>query len=297
MARRPFKPFRPYQPPPPPAGSYDPALDAQTGQVGRGLFDLGQDIGWDPAHGVLGTQPLRAAEDYGIGRGELLRQQGYGQQDLTTARDRGLADIGTQRQQVTDDHTRNLEMLARSYRQLAGRQGQQANAMGVLQGGALLQAAAKRQANQAVDQQPIDTAYGRAIGGLDTAQARTNENFTTGQARLGENTDYGLGQLALQMAPPDANNLAGPQGRQFQDFATQYNRAQREGAAFGLDVQGQKAYQAAGAGWAPPARGEPGGVPSNEFTDAFGNARRVIVKGGVRYTVDPQGNIIDRRRR
>lgn len=306
--RRSLRPFTPYQPPPPPAGSYDPALDAQRGQVGRGLFDLSQDIG---------TQNVRDTTDYGLQREQLQRQQGYGQQDLTTGRDRslnalmtqlheGTADIGTRRGQLTEDHARSLEMLARGYQQLGGRQRQQANAAGVLNGGALLQAAAKRKANEAIDRRPIDTGFQRATGELDTAQARLQsgtdsrarevwDDFNTGSQRLGEGTDYGLGQLALSLAPPDANNPLG--GRSFQDRTNTLTRAQRDAAAFGLDLEGQRAYQAAGSGWAPPGRGERGGIPSNEFVDAYGQHRRVVVQGNQRLTVDPSGRVIDRRRR
>lgn len=210
--------FRAYRPPTPPAGSYDPALDAQRAAAGRGLFDLRQDVG---------TANLRGTVDYGLARDDITRQ-----------RDRGFADLGTARKHGDEDYQRNVAMLSRSYQRLGDRQQETANAAGVLRGGALLQAASKRKANEAVDRQPLDTSYSRFKDQNDLARTR-----------LGDDSDLAFGKLALQSAPPDANNPFG--GRDFQDRTTQLTRAEREGSAFGLDLDAQRLYQAAGAGWVP----------------------------------------------
>jgi hypothetical protein len=125
-------------------------------------------------------------------------------------------------------------VLQRGYQTLASQQRQQFQAHGLAYGGASLQAAAKRQANEAFDQQPIDLA----------------------RARLGEDTGLQLGKLALDMAPPDASNPLG--GRRFQDRNTTLTRAKREDASFGLDTAAEKVFQATQSGWVPP-------TPPREF--------------------------------
>jgi hypothetical protein len=228
---QPFSPFTPYGTPP--TGSYDPALDAQLGAANRGLFDQGQDTQ---------TQRERLGTDYNLQRGDLI-----------TAEDR-----------ATQDHQRALDMLTRNYSQLANRQAQGQARAGVMGGGAVLQAAAKRAANRALEQAPIDTAYSRFTADNQSAQ----------------------GRLALQMAPPDAGNPLG--GRAFQDLNTGFTRAQREGSQFGLDTAAEKAYQASGAGW------EPGKKPANEFIGPRG-VYRGIRRGGTYFGVNPDGTIRFRR--
>lgn len=230
-ALQPFSPFTPYGTPP--TGSYDPALDAQVGAAGRGLFDLGQDTQ---------TQKDRLGTDYNLQRG-----------DLVTAQDRATA-----------DHQRALDMLQRNYAQLGNRQAQGQARAGVIGGGAVLQAAAKRAANKALEQQPIDTSFNR---------------FT-------EDNQSAQGRLALNMAPPDAGNPLG--GRAYQDLNSTLTRGKREGAFFGLDVAGEKAYQASGAGWDPGAR------PANEFIGPKGPYRGVR-RGGTYFGINPNGSVRFRR--
>lgn len=208
----------------PPAGSYDPALDAQRRAAGRGLGDLTADIG---------TAGTRDTVDYGLSREEIQRNQSRGLEDLTQSRDRGLQDID-----------RNVQMLQRNYARLGDQQRQSINAAGLGGGGAALQAASKRTANEAFDQAP-----------LDQARTRIGEDFTRQSTRLGEDASSQLGRLALDSAPPDAGNPLG--GRSFQDRTTQLTRAQREDTQFGLDVGEQKAFQAAQSGWVPPASAQP----------------------------------------
>jgi hypothetical protein len=223
--------FKPYTPPRPPSGSYDPALDAARDAARRGLGDVRQDTA------LAGT---RAATDFQLGQDDVNRS--FNRYD--------------------EDYRRNTDMLKRSYDILAGRQAESANVQGVMGGGALLEAAAKRQANQALEQ-----------GGLDT-----------GRARAVEDRDLGIGQL----------NLGYERGTT--DRATSLARAGREDTAFGLDTAAQRAYQAAGAGYVPPGRGQPGGPPKNEFTNKHGLQRRRIVRGGVEYIVAPDGSVVHTKR-
>jgi hypothetical protein len=79
----------------------------------------------------------RAAEDFQ-----------FGQDDVNRSYDRTKADYGS-----------NVAMIQRQYDILAGRQQEQANVSGVIGGGALLEAATKRAANQAIDRAPLDTGF------------------------------------------------------------------------------------------------------------------------------------------
>ncbi len=206
-------------------------LDAQRDAATRGLGDVRQDTA------LAGT---RAAADFQFGQDDVNRQTGRAEEEYRT----------------------NTAMLGRQFDILAGRQQEQAAGAGVLGGGALLQAAAKRQANQALAQQGLDT----------------------GIARVREDRDVGIGKLGVDF------------NRGLADRTTGLARAEREDTAFGLDTAGQRAYQAAGMGYVPPGRGQPGGMPRGEFTNKAGVQRRKIVRGGFEYIVAPDGTVVHSRR-
>jgi len=205
--------FTPYSPPPIPSGSYDPALDAQLYAAQRGYGDTQQDVG---------TQQLRAGVDYGLRTEDINRAFGRTQQDYDTS----------------------VQMLTRKYRNTADRQAEQAAGSGVVSGGVLLQAAAKRRANQGLEQTQLDTGLSRA---------RDDRDVALGRAGLGYE-------------------------RQNTDLGTTLLRAGRELGAFGLDTQAAKAFQAAQSGYEPPER------PSNEFVSPGGTSYRVMkTKAGPVY--------------
>lgn len=237
----------------PPSGYYDPALDAQLAATKRGLADTQSD--YDTGISRLGS-------DYALGQQGVNQGADRNLADLTRTRDRSLSDYDVQRGQTTQDRDTAVASLQRAYARTANAQRQRMNASGVLSGGARLQAAAKRTANEALDRAPIDTGYARAIQGIDTGVSRLGENFATQSGRIGEDRQSQLAQLALQ---------SGPQGRSAQDLLTGLTRAQRETAQFGLDTTTAAAQQAAQAGWNPNA-----GKPSNEFTSPAGTTYRVL---------------------
>lgn len=240
--------FTPYAPPPIPSGSYDPALDAQLYAAQRGYGDTAEDVG---------TQQLRAGDDYGLNVEDINRGFTRGTEDLGTARTRGGEDYG-----------RNVAMLTRKYKNIGDVQAQQQAGGGVTSGGAMLQAAAKRKANEGLERTDIDTGYNRFLA--DNTLAGT---------RLGEDKDIGLGRAALGY------------GRTTADLGTSLLRAGRELGAFGLDTGAAKAFQAAQSGYEPPQR------PSNEFTSPGGTAYRVMkTKAGPVY-VDQFGRKLKGRPR
>jgi hypothetical protein len=273
VAARRRRTFTPYRPPTPPAGSYDPSLDAQLAAARRGLSDL---------QGQIGTQQARDVTDYAAQQEALNRQAGYNREDLNQQRDRAAADFGQARARGTEDYNRNVAMLTRQYGQLGRNQLQATNQAGVIRGGALLQSAAKRAENQAIDRQPLDTNFQRFMADNAQQAQRTQQDYETQTARGAAGLTDQLGRLALDYSPPDANNPLG--GRRFQDRTTQLTQAQREQAFFGQDVNAMKAFQASGSGWDPPQR------PANEFVSKAGVPYQV--RGGVRY--DQRGRRLGR---
>lgn len=287
--------FSPFEQEQPPAGYFDPSLDAQRLAAGRGFFDLGQDIE---------TQNTRDRVDYGLGLDAIKRGQTRGTEDLASERagvDRGygrnIADLDQSGQRGQQDYDFGVAALTRRYGQLGDTQRQQQAKAGVMRGGAMLQAAAKRTANQALDRQPMDTSFQRFQQDQGTQRTRLGEDrdvaygqLDTAGRRLTEDSDLSRAQLALNLAPPDANNPFG--GRAWQDRTTEFTRAGRENTQFGLDTDAAKAYQAAGAGWSPPS------MPGNEFVDpATGQHRQIRRAGNQTIAVDPQGNVLRRRPR
>lgn len=187
----------PWSPPPLPTGSYNPQRDIETEESGRGLGQL---------EGELGTQRTRATSDYFTNQAEINRQAG----------------------QHTEDFNRAQQMLRQSYQRLGSQQEQGANKLGVLQGGALLQSAAKRAVNEGQTSEQQKTAYGRQ------QQATALE----------------LAKLAREGAPPDVGNPLG--GRTFQDLLTKLTNAQANNTFFGESQQRLAGQEAAERGYVPP---------------------------------------------
>lgn len=215
----------------PPPGTYDPAIDAQVGQANRGLGDLLSDYVRD--YGEPGTAlGGRAGEDYATGKAGVQRSLDWGNEDIGTTADRSLADLQRNRARAGEDYNSNVEGLHRNYAQLGSAQTQTARAAGVQRGGALAQALTKRTSNEALDRKPIDTSFARF--GQDSAQA---------EGRLGEDRTRATNRLALGAAT-DFKALDTSLLRGTEDAATQLARGGRENAAFGLDANAQRFYQA-----------------------------------------------------
>jgi hypothetical protein len=230
--KSPFSPFRPYKPPPIPTGLYDPALDAQKRAAGRGYGNLQDDTSLAGA---------RSAEDFG-----------FGQYQLDQARSR-----------ENQDYQTNVARLTKGYQDLGTSQEERANAYGVVPGGgAILQAAAKRAANEQTDRGVLDTTHSRAL-----------QEIQDSLGQLGVNFDRGV-----------------------TDRTTALTRAGVENTNFGLDIAAQKAFQAGQVGYAAPGRGQPGGMPRSERVMPGGQHVRTQVVGGVRYTYDRTGKVISRKR-
>jgi hypothetical protein len=152
--------FTPFQPPADPGRLLRPdALDAQRGAA----------VAWPDEHraGHRARRPSSPGEDYGLDPNDPT--YGYstvGQINLGYNRD--TADLSTQRTYEGQDYDRNVQLLTRQYQQQGRQQAEQARKYGVTSGGIALLSAAKRNENQAIDRQGIDTAHTRAVTGFDT---------------------------------------------------------------------------------------------------------------------------------
>lgn len=213
---------------PPPTGSYNPTRDVEAEEGERGLGQL---------EGQLATSGSRDTADYFTQKGEIERTEG----------------------QQNTDFSKQQEQLAEAFKQLAGSQQEGANKAGVLGGGALLQAAAKRAVNEGKERATDTTNHERQIEGDELAQAK----------------------LAREGAPPETANPLG--GRAFQDLNTQLTNAQSNQTFF-EDAQHRLAGQEASErGYNPPAAPAaphvaPSGLPVVKSSRAQPVSRGVAVK-------------------
>jgi hypothetical protein len=220
---------RPYVPP----GSYDPNLDAQLRASKRGLTDLiGVGTSPDTYGGDIGKALERGDIDYTRATQQTAEDYASGQQRTEQGYQRNLSDLLTARERGGQDYQSNIGTLQRNYSNLATSQAQAQRKAGVLPGGgAIAQAARKREGNLQIDRAPIDTAYQRAVS-----------DSQLGEQRLGQDRQSTLSDL-LTGYNRQTGQLGTTQLRNVEDFGTQATRAQREANAFGQDVQTAKAAQ------------------------------------------------------
>lgn len=176
-----------WQPPPIPAGAYNPIRDIE---LNNGKTTLGNTLE------DLLTKQTRASSD------TSLSEEG----------------IGTREKEEGENHDEALKAIADSFKKLSVRQGEQARTAGVTRGGALLQAAAKRAANETKTREPVDQTF-------------TREQATDQTAR---------GQLALKAQ------------REAEDVGRESARAEREQGQFGIDTKTLEAREASDNGYVSP---------------------------------------------
>lgn len=166
-----------FQPAPLPTGSYSPEHD---------ILSTGSEEGLRRKEGRIGTEEARQKTDFWTKLG-LLNEAGGNE---------------------NSDYQRAKGLLAKSFQNLAGRQQEQQASAGVLEGGAALQAAQKRAANQGQQQEGADIAHGRAVKG----------------------NEQQIADLVQQLGLPDTANPLG--GRAWQDLETTREENKGEDLAF-----------------------------------------------------------------
>jgi hypothetical protein len=277
MATKKRKGFTPFKAPVnPPPGTYDPDIDAKVRAVQRGYQQMSEDypVGKTRAQDDYLTATQNDQTDY---------QNALG--DLTTTHDRSLSDLLLGRTRGTEDYNTSLTNLDRNYQNLGNAQGGTITqaAGGTVQGGALLQALQKRQANEAIDRAPIDTNYNRFLSDSQTQEGRVNQDFTTGSSRLKDQLDRQLGALSLGL-----ERTWGEKG----DQTVALGRAGNENIQYGIDATAARWGQAAGTGYTAPEK------PANEHTDPrTGQTFRLVrTPAGQLVRMLPSGQTVRRPR-
>jgi hypothetical protein len=190
----------------PAPGTYDPNLDAQGRAAHRGLGDLIADVD---------TGKTNALDDYEIGT-----------EANKTAAGRSLADLLTARSRTGEDYNTTIGNLQRQYSNLGTQQAGAQRKAGVSHGGAVMQAAEKRAANEAIDRAPIDTAYKRFTDDSTLAEGRLADDKKVADETLGLNYRRATDPLT-----------------------TQQERAEREGVFFDTDLAAAKQFQSSQLGY------------------------------------------------
>lgn len=205
----------------PPPGSYDPGLDAQQRAAQRGYGQTLED---------LVTQGSRATTDWTLSQEDVQRQLGDVERqrgDVERGYGESLSDLLKSRTQGQQDYQTNLQTLARNYQRLGNTQAQRGRQAGLYGQGFAAQAARKRTANEALERQPIDTAFNRFLEGSQLSEQRLGEarqRSLEDVGRSAESVQRGEGQL----------NLGYQRGQQ--DIATQGQRAGTELEAYMRDI-------------------------------------------------------------
>lgn len=186
--------------PKPPVGTYDSALDYQSGAANRGFTQTQNDAA---------TSYEQGQQDYGL----------------------GISDLGRSTDRLNQDYGTQTADLGRSYGILGHQQAQSAAQRGITSQGLLGQSNAIRGANQQHDQTALDLTHtrglediGRQRTGLDLANARTFGGYDghtilnpltgnpeigsllTGLTRAGSENTFYQGALGQQMAGQAAAN-------------------------------------------------------------------------------------------
>jgi hypothetical protein len=193
---------KPWTPPAfPPTGTFNPSREIEVGEAKRGL---------EQAEGEGATSETQLRNRYATGMSEYDRQAN----------------------EQTDSYNKGLALLAESFQKLGTRQTEATNKAGLLQGGAVLQAAATRGANE-----------GKERTKQTEANTKAQEAINRSRAKLIE-----------ELAPPDATNALG--GTSWQNLITHLANLKSNFTFYQQGQQSLAAQEAAErgfAGYKPPA--------------------------------------------
>ncbi len=274
VALRPQVGFKPWQAPTkPPPGFYDPGLDAAGRASQRGL---------DYLTGDTEDSLARNKDEYGFSLGDLERNKGRSLADILRARTLYDANAAQAGQREAQDYGRATGDLSTQYTRLGVQQTGNAESAGVAGGGTLAAALRARTANHEHDQGGLDQTHARFVEDQANQLQHAHEAFDLAASRVGE--DYGS---------VGGGGAEGSLTRHYQygvdDAGKAVERAGIENQFYQGDIGDQRWFQAQQAGYVSPQRGQPGGIPANEFQDANGHSYRIVVRGSRRYRVTPDG--------
>lgn len=136
---------------------------------------------WEAPPSVIPSAAYNPALDIELAAGKAGTKNTI--EDLIRGDTRGEDNRLLGEHELGEQHDRTLAQLVQNYQRLGQRQGEGANAAGVLNSGALAQAAAKRQANEGKAREPIESGYHNALAKLALTRQREHEDATTGIGR------------------------------------------------------------------------------------------------------------------
>lgn len=213
--------------PDPPVGTYDPAIDYNAQAADRGYNATVNDAQTQYEHGQ---------QDYGLGLG-----------DLTTGRDRSLADLLTGETRLNEDYGLQTKELGRQYGILGRQQAEHAAQQGVTSAGLLGKSAAVRAENQGRDQAGLNLTHDRGLADIATNRTRVGEDFTRGKLGLDLGNARQFGGFNDQTI---INPLTGQP--EIGSLLTGVKRAEFENDAFQKASSGQRAAGAQAMGYVSP---------------------------------------------
>lgn len=221
----------------PPLFTFDPALSAQRRGAARGLSDKLEDV---ETERHFDTRNLADALR------DITRNTKRSRFDTNRSYERGNEDLDERGERLQRDATRTREDFAtkraeivRQFGDLAHRQGEAANAAGVMGSGTSAASAAARARNQQLAEAPLATGERR----LDEDLFNALEALGVDRTRLGENRDTVLQRLH-QDRDLGRDEKRQDYGRnEFLRDRTE-GRAIREGTIADVDLLQQMIYQA-----------------------------------------------------
>jgi hypothetical protein len=186
----------------PPPGTYDPNLDVGERAATRGYRNTLDDIA---------TSRERGATDFGLGQGDIARQQG----EVNRQYGENLSDLIRSRTEGQQDYQTNLQGIARNFSRLGNVQAQRGRQAG-LRGGFARQAQRKRDVNQQLERAPVDLGFKRFIEGSKLAETRLGQ---AKQRSLDEvDRSGGALDLSYQRGDQDLTTTESRAGNEFQNY-------------------------------------------------------------------------------
>jgi hypothetical protein len=190
-------------------------------------------------------------------RGKLNRDFSRSQGDIQRGAERGERKIGEEESDVrldagraNQDFDTQLANIGRQFAQLGQRQGESANAAGVLGGGTQAAAQVARSRNRTVAESPVHTARQRvgedlatALRGLGTAREDLGEDRDRELGELSEDRVRGLGQLHDDRDRTRRLSRRETKRKMF-DLKRELERARREKEFSIVDLNQQAIYEA-----------------------------------------------------
>jgi hypothetical protein len=220
----------------PPAYTFDPAIEAERRANQRGLEDKEAEIGTTRhfEHTKLGNalrklhrEAARGRQDIGIKQERGLQKIGYERQDTETSASRKQEDFNTQ-----------LSNIAKSFKQQGHRQGEAANAAGVLDQGTLAAGGVARQRNQTAAEEPIHVGQRRVAEDLSTALGRLG----TAEGEVGADSERAMRRLN-QDTGVSKHEAKQETGQHLFLLGRELQQARREGRISDIDKLEQEIYE------------------------------------------------------